>query len=44
MRIGIWWIRRDLRLHDNPALTAARERALALSKGIPATRRETGIR
>lgn len=23
MRVGIWWIRRDLRLHDNPALVAA---------------------
>lgn len=24
-RVGIWWIRRDLRLHDNPALAAALE-------------------
>ena len=23
MRVAIWWIRRDLRLADNPALTAA---------------------
>jgi deoxyribodipyrimidine photo-lyase len=25
MPTALWWIRRDLRLHDNPALTAARE-------------------
>lgn len=23
MSVAIWWIRRDLRLHDNPALHAA---------------------
>ena len=25
MTTNIWWIRRDLRLHDNPALTSARQ-------------------
>src|SRR5262245_38154301 len=24
---AVWWIRRDVRLHDNPALTAAAARA-----------------
>jgi deoxyribodipyrimidine photo-lyase len=27
MRVSIWWIRRDLRLHDNPALHAAMKAA-----------------
>jgi deoxyribodipyrimidine photo-lyase len=30
MQINIWWIRRDFRLHDNPALHAALENADAI--------------
>ncbi len=27
MEVSIWWVRRDLRLHDNPALEAALDAA-----------------